>query len=212
MDAPLAEYIDKYQAAQLSSHQAESDSESLSGLLDALENDDAISAQYKENRLQQLQKEIGAIDRAAASRGLSLGAVHTVSDEKELMSIVTRTEILVVHFFQPAFARCRAMNDALAELAQRHVAVHVLAVQADLAPFLVAKLAIKVLPFVVVYKKGVEITRIVGFEGVADAEGRLATSLLENRLVSCGAILRVSTTVISKKAVVAQEDLDDDWY
>ncbi|OBA21639.1 thioredoxin-like protein [Metschnikowia bicuspidata var. bicuspidata NRRL YB-4993] len=221
MDRQLTEYIEKYQEAKLHSLSArgqdqalDSDTESLLELLEELENEDGIVAKYKEQRLQQLQQNIRSIDRAADVLGEDVGCVNFIGAEKDLMGAVTRTEIAVVHFYQPTFSKCKTMNEKLAVLAEKHLALHVLAIPAEKASFLVSKLKIKVLPFVVVYRHGQEIARIVGFEGIGESEDAVTITALETRLIQCGAISRrtINTGTISRPAAVKKEDSDDDWF
>ncbi|GEQ70085.1 hypothetical protein JCM33374_g3761 [Metschnikowia sp. JCM 33374] len=221
MDRQSTDYIEKYQEAKLHSSGAlsngqnsDSDSDSLSEMLEELENEDDMVARYKEQRLQQLQKEIKSIDRATDVLGKDAGCVNFISAEKELMEAVTRTDVALVHFYQPTFAKCKVMNERLALLAEKHLALHVLAIPAENASFLVAKLKIKVLPFVVVYRNGQEIARIVGFEGIGGSEEAVTITALESKLVQCGAITRrtINTGAITRSAAAEKDDSDDDWY
>ena len=52
-------------------------------------------------------------------------------------------------------------------LAEKQLTPQIVAIKAVDAQFLVQKLNVKVLPFVVAYKNGLEVTRIVGFERLA---------------------------------------------
>lgn len=66
-----------------------------------------------------------------------------------------------------------------------------LAVTAESAPFLAAKLSIKVLPFVLAYRNGVEVARIVGFEGLALPGGSdFSVASMEEFLYKHGVIHR----------------------
>lgn len=213
MDTQQAELIERYQETKLKNvAEPQSDDDDLDELLESIENDEISS--YREQRLAQLKKEFGKIDRAAETLGDELGSVIFTDDEKELMGIVTRADISVVHFYQPTFPKCKVMNEKLAIVAEKHVLVTVLAVQAEKTPFLVSKLKIKVLPFVVVYKKGQEITRILGFEGIGPDPGAITVEALEQRLYQCGAINRKTINFASVRGPKAktEDDSEDDWY
>lgn len=217
MDHQLTEYIEKYQESKLQSTGAlnsDSESESLLEMLQELEEEDEMAAKYKEQRLLQLKQEIRSIDRASDVLGQNVGCVNFVSAEKELMDAVTRTDVAVVHFYQPSFPKCQVMNKKLALLAEKHLALHVLAIPAENASFLVSKLKIKVLPFVVVYRNGQEIARIVGFEGIGGAEDAVTITALETRLIQCGAISRrtINTGTITRNNAAEKDESDDDWY
>lgn len=208
MDSTTAAVVEKYQQSKL--QREELDTESLLELLESLD-DDAELARFREQRMEQLKREMRSIDHAAAALGDSLGTVQTYTDEKELMTAVAGAPWCVVHFYQPTFAKCKVMNERLAELAQRHVALAVLAISAEKAPFLVAKLKIKVLPFVVVYRQGVEASRIVGFEGVGSAAD-VSVDALEQRLLRLGAVARGTIRVtLGRPTRVDDESSDDDY-
>lgn len=187
--------------------------EDIDRLLENLEDDEDL-AWIREKRLAELKKEVSKIDKAADRYGSDLGSVVHVSTEKELMDMVTASDSCVVHFFQPEFSRCKVMNERLAQVAEKHVELRVLAIRAEDAPFLVQKLKLKVLPVVVAYLNGKEAGRVVGFEGLLHNSGTdfpvesLETWLAQQRVVSRKALSFAANT---KKAVSAESD-DDDWY
>lgn len=215
MDQQLASIVERYQESKVKSVDgvSDSDDDNLLEILESLENDDdEVVHHLREQRLQQLKKEFHKIDTAAGTFGADLGKVQFANDEKEVMDLVTHLEVALVHFYQPGFPKCKAMNEALAVLAEKHISLRILAIQADKALFLVAKLKVKVLPFVIVYKNGVELTRIVGFDGIGVGSSNVSIELLEAKLLQCGAINRRTTnykTIRGKSA--RQEDSDEDW-
>ncbi|KAL6016078.1 hypothetical protein ACI3LX_003014 [Candidozyma auris] len=199
----------------------EGSEEDLDLMLEELEKDyDESSAKYREQRLEELKKEFGKIDRAAAERGSELGNVSFVSAEKELMDLVMKSEVCMVHFYQPEFSRCELMNERLAVLAEKHVDVGIFAIQASQAPFLVTKLKIKVLPVVVAYKNGKEVARLVGFEGLSTNGTDFSVEALESWMFRERVISKRSLTFASKPGTVrssnnntnSDDDDDDDWY
>lgn len=218
MESQQAELIEKYQASQLNNlkgDRPESDEEDdLLETLEALEDDDQMISKYREQRLDQLKKEFGKIDRAASTHGDNLGTIFFTDDEKELMDTVTSSEVAIVHFYQPTFGKCRLMNERLSLVAEKHLLVRVLAIPAEKTPFLVSKLKIQVLPFVVVYRNGKEVTRIVGFEGLGPNPGEVTDEGLEQRLYQCGAINRKTTNFASVRSRThkPEDDSEDDWY
>lgn len=210
MDAKLNQYLQQYQEKKDAAEQPDSDTESLSELMEELENEDEVVTRYREQRMEQIKREVSAVDAAKHALGDQAGSLNIVSSEKELMDAVVKTPTAIVHFFQPTFARCKAMNEVLRDLAEKHMSLHVMAITAENAPFLVSKLSIKVLPFLLIYKNGQELARSVGFEGLEG--GQLSLDSLENKLMSCGAIARKSSKTIRASKPRATEDLDDDWY
>lgn len=197
----------------------EGSEEDLDLMLEELEKDyDESLAKYREQRLEELKKEFGKIDRAAAERGSELGNVSFVSAEKELMDLVMKSEVCMVHFYQPEFSRCKLMNERLALLAEKHVDVGIFAIQASQAPFLVTKVKIKVLPVVVAYKNGKEVARLVGFEGLSTNGTDFSVEALELWMFRERVISKRSLTFASKTGTVrssnnnTNSDDDDDWY
>ncbi|KAM3126312.1 hypothetical protein ACQ2H7_000488 [Candidozyma auris] len=226
MDNKQKQAVEKYSRQKVRETQQggavddEGSEEDLDLMLEELEKDyDESSAKYREQRLEELKKEFGKIDRAAAERGSELGNVSFVSAEKELMDLVMKSEVCMVHFYQPEFSRCKLMNERLAVLAEKHVDVGIFAIQASQAPFLVTKLKIKVLPVVVAYKNGKEVARLVGFEGLSTNGTDFSVEALESWMFRERVISKRSLTFASKPGTVItsnnntnSDDDDDDWY
>lgn len=165
--------VEKYQKRKLrevrpeeKAEDADSSGSDVDELLEELENDDETLFKYRETRMEELRRAMRGIDRAAADFGENLGKMQVFTEERPLMDAVTSLKSCLVHFFHPEFARCRQMNDVLRSVAESHVGVRVFAIEASKAEFLVARMKIKVLPFVVAYQGGQEAGRLVGFEGV----------------------------------------------
>lgn len=221
MDDHQAELVERYQTSKLKNVSGtgpdSEDEDNLLDLLQELEDEDDSMMHYREQRLEQLKKEFNKVDRAAENKGEDFGLVKFIDDEKSLMDTVTQGGVVVVHFYQPSFPKCKLMNETLAILAEKHVSINVIAITAENAPFLVAKLKIKVLPFVLVYKNSQELTRFVGFEGLGQDPNRISWQLFENKLLQCGAINR--KTIISSRSNAKSstndsidDDSGDDWY
>ncbi|QWU87616.1 hypothetical protein CA3LBN_001881 [Candidozyma haemuli] len=216
MDRKQTQAVEEYQRKALRATGGGSDNESdsdLDQLLEELDNEaEESSAQYREARLAELKREFGKIDRAAHELGQDLGSVTFVNDEKELMDLVTKADVCMVHFYQPEFARCKVMNERLAAVAEKHVDVRILAIKAGSAPFLVAKLQLKVLPVVIAYRKGKELARIVGFEGLGGSGTDFPAEGLETWMFRQKLVNRRALTFAAKKATQNDESDDDDWY
>ena len=72
-----------------------------------------------------------------------------------------------MHFFHADFERCKIMDFHLDIVARGHLEAKFLRIDAAKAPFFVAKLRIKTLPALCVFKDGKEVGRLPGFEGLA---------------------------------------------
>lgn len=105
MDQKQAEILEAKQDAVLNDKNIDDDE-----LMDLLDNDDSVLSQYRETRLQQLSKEMAKINAMSHE---NLGNVVEVTEEKQLMDIVTKQEVTIVHFYQPGFDKCRKMNEKL---------------------------------------------------------------------------------------------------
>ena len=158
----------------------------LSSLETSLDNDPSL-APLREARLQQLSAELKASKHL---RSQGFGSYDQIKDEKPLMDITTSTKYCVVHFYKPDFNRCRIMDGHLSALAPVHLSTRFLRMDVEHAPFLVAKLKVKVLPCVIAFVDGGSVDRIVGFEGVGYSEDTFKTADLEKRLLGAGVLER----------------------
>ncbi|ODV76699.1 thioredoxin-like protein [Suhomyces tanzawaensis NRRL Y-17324] len=212
MDQQISQLVEGYQESKLR-HLNDPDNESSDDdeLLELLEDDDVLS-RYRDERIQQLTKELKKIDDVVAdTNDEELGRVVNILDEKELMNIVTQNELVIIHFYQPNFQRCKIMNERLAQVAEKHLTLKILRITAESAPFLVTKLGIKVLPFVVIYKKGKELTRTVGFEKFGNDPNTFPVEALERFLIMHNVINRrtINFGSIRSKPQKAEDDDDD---
>ncbi len=162
-----------------------SDDDALLDSLEASTENDPTLQHLRAARLQQLAT---ALKRAQHQRALGFGTYTTIPSEKTLMEITTSTKHCIVHFSKPDFNRCRIMDGHLSALASRHLTARFLTMDVQHAPFLVAKLDVRVLPCVIAFVGGVSAERIVGFEGLGGGGDGFETGDLERRLVRAGAL------------------------
>jgi len=138
----------------------------------------------RERGLEQLQKQMEELKKLKDSNH---GQYNEVVDEKQVLNITVSEHLCVVHFYHSNFRRCKIMDKHLAKLAPKYFHTRFIRVFVENAPFLVAKLGVKVLPAVWVFVDGVSKDRIVGFEELGN-EDDFQTSVLESRLVRSGVI------------------------
>ena len=107
------------------------------------------------------------------------------------------------------------MDRHVEQLASTHYEVKWARVDVTDIPFVVAKLAIRVLPCVVAFRDGVVVERIVGFEGVDDKKNSnngdgVSTAMLEKRLLAKGVLSRVKFSSSSESSVARSDDEEDE--
>ncbi|KAI4386777.1 hypothetical protein MLD38_004679 [Melastoma candidum] len=123
--------------------------------------------------------------------------------EGDFLGEVTGSEKVICHFYHKEFYRCKIMDKHLKSLAPIHVDAKFIKLDAENAPFFVAKLAIKTLPCVILFRKGIAEDRLVGFQdlgGKDDFTTRSLEALLIKKAIICG----------KKKG--NEDDEDDDDY
>ncbi|KAK2746186.1 hypothetical protein FQN57_003308 [Myotisia sp. PD_48] len=181
------------------------DNDALLAALDAEEDD----AQYRANRIKQLQSELrDQAPTATTSNGtdgvvttlLNHSSYPTLPTDQSLLDFTTQITRCVIHFFHPDFARCDIMDKHLTRLSEAHGGgtTRFARVDARNVPFIVEKLKIRTLPCVLAFVDGAVADRILGFEGLVDparlllsagtADGGFKTNVLEDRLVGCGVL------------------------
>lgn len=151
--------------------------------INELMKDDEELKKIHEDRIAQLQE---AKERRAIKLRNGHGSVTEIV-EGEFLAVVTNTEDCVVHFFHPDFERCKLMDKHMTELARKYFDCRFVKLPAQDAPFFVVKLDIQVLPCLIMFKNGVSVDRVVGFEGLGGIDD-FQTSALEARLLGAGVL------------------------
>lgn len=75
------------------------------------------------------------------------------------MKEVTESDLVICHFFHPEFRRCEIVDKHLTLIAPKYLKTKFIKLNVLLATFFVAKLQIKVLPAIVMFKKGLAVDR-----------------------------------------------------
>lgn len=119
--------------------------------------------------------------------------------EEEFLGEVTKSKLAVVHFYHREFEKCKVMDKHLREMAERHITTKFVHLDAEKAPFFVGKLAVRTLPTLLLFRDGVLVDRVVGFEGLGGVED-FSTRALERRLAEAEVL---------DAAVVDSQDLGD---
>ncbi|XVF62097.1 hypothetical protein PTKIN_Ptkin08bG0190100 [Pterospermum kingtungense] len=153
--------------------------------------DDPELEKLHADRIAALKKE--AEKREALTRQ-GHGEYREIS-EGDFLGEVTGSEKLICHFYHKEFYRCKIMDKHLKALAPKHLDTKFIKLDAENAPFFVTKLAIKTLPCVIIFRKGIAVDRLVGFQDLG-AKDDFATRALE--------------VVLIKKGIISEKKNDDD--
>ncbi|KAG5406270.1 hypothetical protein IGI04_012389 [Brassica rapa subsp. trilocularis] len=159
--------------------------------------DDPELEKLHADRIAALKREV---EKREAFKRQGHGEYREVS-EGDFLGEVTRSQNVICHFYHKEFYRCKIMDKHLKTLAPRHVDTKFIRVDAENAPFFVTKLAIKTLPCVLLFSKGVAIDRLVGFQDLGTKDD-FTTTKLESVLIKKG--------MLSKKK--KEEDDEDAEY
>jgi len=164
------------------------DEDALFAELEAeIENDD--NPTMRENGLVAIRKELEVMKEMQQN---SHGSYTEITDEKEVMRVSAREPRCVLHFYHSNFQRCEIMDKHLATLAVKYFRTRFFRVFVENVPWLVQRLAIKVLPCVMCFVNGESKDRLIGFEELGNTDS-FTTAILETRLLSCGVISRSPT-------------------
>ncbi|KAH9385202.1 uncharacterized protein NEMAJ01_0098 [Nematocida major] len=130
--------------------------------------DGDILEEFRQRRLKELQQQI---------------TLKEITDET-LLCKKTKSETLIVHFYNKNFQRCKEMNRVLEEIAPKYPAVQFLCAEADKFPFITERLEIKQLPYLATFMQGYFTGGIIGFQDIG--EEHLDKGLLEQYIVQSG--------------------------
>ncbi|CAI0394195.1 unnamed protein product, partial [Linum tenue] len=133
---------------------------------------------------------IAALKREAEKREslkrLGHGEYREIT-EGDFLSEVTKGDKVICHFYHKEFYRCKIVDKHLKALAPKHVDTKFVKLDAENAPFFVAKLGIKTLPCVILFRKGIAADRLVGFQDLGGKDD-FPTTRIENYFIKKGII------------------------
>lgn len=130
--------------------------------------------------------------------------------ETEFLDTMLKHKQVVCHFYHAEFERCKIMDKHLKIVAEQHPETLFVRIDAEKTPFFTTKLAIKILPTIVLFNDGKGYDRIIGFEDLG-IDDNFPTINLTRRLVKAKIIQGKNKSErgeISIKKVV--NDLEDD--
>ncbi|KAF8165235.1 thioredoxin-like protein [Crassisporium funariophilum] len=189
------------------------------------EDDEALFAELEEeieNNSNSFMREQGfeilkrEMERVKEMKGNQHGNYTEILDEKEVVRVSAHEKRCVIHFYHSKFQRCEIMDKHLARLAPKYFNTRFCRVFVENIPWLVEKLAIKVLPCVICFVDGVTRDRLIGFEELGNNDA-FDTAILELRLSSCGVIQKSSSSktlepLFQVSSRRSQRDNDDEDF
>ena len=183
-EAPISDDRPKLKLGDAAVHSDDEDDDDLLDDLAGGDGEQRLLAAMREKRLAELKAVTGK-----QQSWLALGhGAYTELVQDDFLKAVTGSKYVVCHFSHASFATCRVVDKHLALLAARHLPTRFVHVNAEKAPFFVAKLQVKMLPTVVAFKDGIAVDRVVGFDELG-ATDDFPTEALEKRLAKAGVLL-----------------------
>ncbi|GFE55260.1 thioredoxin domain-containing protein [Babesia ovis] len=92
------------------------------------------------------------------------GSVEVVTDEKQVINICNSHKRVICHFYNDEFTRCKILQRHLGALAEKHLEVKFIMIEAAKSPFFTQKLQMQVLPTMISVLDGNIAHVFVGFE------------------------------------------------
>ena len=162
--------------------------------------DDKVLADIQSKRLEELKKK-HSLEAQFHRQGH--GEYREITEE-DFLKEVCGSQWVVVHFYHREFFRCKIIDKHMRIIAAKHLSCKWLTLDAEKAPFFVSKLAVQMLPTVIVFKDGVVHEQFAGFDELG-AKDEFRTEVMEHWFSKAGC-------VIMKKADVNklnEEDSDE---
>ena len=126
----------------------------------------------------------------AENKAKGHGEYRTIFQD-DFLPECTGSKFVAVHFFHNEFQRCKIMDFHLERIAPMHLKCKFVRIDAEKAPFFVAKLQVRTLPTLIVFDDGKAIQRLTGFDGLAidpKEPDKWHTGKLQEWLAGTGAI------------------------
>lgn len=120
--------------------------------------------------------------------------------EAEFLGEVTGSVNVICHFYHREFYRCKIVDKHLKSLTPKYMDTKFIKLDAENAPFFVAKLGIKTLPCMILFRNGIAGDRIIGFQDLGGKDD-FSTKTLETLLLKKG--------IIKEKK---EEEDEDDYH
>lgn len=171
-----------------------------------------IMRRMAESRYGQIQEDDSRRREDFKNKG-SIGEFLEVTEE-EFFHIVTKNEYAVCHFYHKDFNRCKIAEHHLKIVAHSHPECKFLQVDVDKSPFLVQKLLVVVLPTICMFKDGVKIDEINGFDDLGGKDEfetvALTRRLARSKVVQLREEEKFTVTQVKKRVHANDSDSDSE--
>ena len=133
--------------------------------------------------------------------------------EEEFLKEVCGSQWVVIHFYHREFFRCKIVDKHLREIAKKHLSCKWLTLDAEKAPFFIAKLAIQMLPTVIVFKDGIVHDQFSGFDEMG-AKDDFRMEVMEHWFSKTGCVIMKKSAVkkLEEDSESEAESDDEDWH
>lgn len=169
--------------------------------------DDKVIADLQQKRLEDLKKR-HALEMQFHKQGH--GEYREITEE-DFLKEVCGSQWVVVHFFHREFFRCKIVDKHLRIIAAKHLSCKWLTLDAEKAPFFISKLAIRMLPTVIVFKDGVVHDQFAGFDELGGKD-EFRTEVMEHWFSKAGCVKMKKQDVkkLEEDSEESDPDSDDD--
>lgn len=154
--------------------------------LDELDDDPGLDA-IRQQRLQEIKQQQ---QKQAENIAKGHGSYRYITQD-EFLPECTGSDFVLVHFYHSDFETCEIMHHHLQKMATKHLNVKFVKIDAQKAPFFVAKLQVRVMPTLLLFRDGKTVERLLGFQDLAPnpcKPNEFPTARLEQWLSRAGAI------------------------
>jgi len=162
--------------------------------------DDKVLADIQEKRLAELKKK-HALEMQFHRQGH--GEYREITEE-DFLKEVCGSQWVVVHFYHREFFRCKIVDKHMRIIAAKHLSCKWLTLDAEKAPFFISKLAIQMLPTVIVFKDGVVHEQFSGFDELGGKD-EFRTEVLEHWFSKAGCVKLKKATIAKAMAGSSSE-------
>jgi len=195
--------VEAWEAMQKKAQVEEEEDDEFDDLLNDKELDDLHA-----KRLADMQKK-HSLEKQFHAQGH--GEYREIAEE-EFLKEVCGSQWVVVHFHHREFFRCKIVDKHLREIAKKHLSCKWLTIDAEKCPFFISKLAIQILPTVIVFKDGVVRYQFSGFDEMGSKDD-FRTEVMEHWFSKAGCVVMKKSSIkkMNEDSDEENEESDDDW-